>query len=395
MKVTHVEPILCDGGFRPWTFVMVSTDEGITGYGDCTCWDLAPSVAETVKLLAREAVGEDPNNIEKLYWKMYGKTIRGVGGIAHKAIAGIESALWDIKGKLLEAPVYELLGGLCREKIRLYWTHCGTARAFWSEIVGKPRVESYEDVAKLGEEVKRKGYTALKTNPFHPGRRVGAGTGSGIRAVNRTLDKETKRDAVMIVKTFREAVGDEVDICLDVACRFDVPSAIELARSLEPYNLLWLEEPIPIENPEACLAVKSSTRTPICMSEGLYGTNGYRRFLELHAMDIAMPDFAWNGVSVGKKIANLCETYYVPIAPHNCHSPLCTIITAHLCASVNNFLVMEFDEDDVPWRDKIISEPLKIRDGHLELPTKPGYGVDLKLDEIRKHPPSPELLGRP
>jgi len=381
MKITNVKPILCDGGFRPWTFVKVETDEGITGYGDCSDWGLAPSVAKAVKLLASEVIGEDPNNIEKLWWKMYRRTIRAVGGIAHKALAGIDSALWDIKGKLLGVPVYELLGGRCHDKIKLYWTHCGTTRAFWNDIVGKTKIESYEDIAKLGEEVLRKGYRALKTNIFRPG-----SSRRPIDGVNRPIDKQTIRDAVAIVKTFREAVGEEIDICLDVACKFNVPSAIELARSLEPYNLLWLEEPIPIENPEACLRVKTSTKTPICMSEGLYGTYGYRRFLELHAIDIAMPDIAWNGISVGKKIASLCEIYYIPVAPHNCHSPLCTMITAHLCASIHNFLIMEFDEDDVPWRDKVISEPLKVRDGYLELPDKPGYGVDLNEDEIAKHP---------
>jgi L-alanine-DL-glutamate epimerase-like enolase superfamily enzyme len=383
MKIVKVEPILCDGGFRPWTFVKVETDEGITGYGDCSDWGLATSVAEAVRLLAHEVVGEDPRNIEKLWWKMYRRTLRAVGGVVHKALAGIDSALWDIKGKLLGVPVYELLGGRCQDKIRLYWTHCGTTRAFWNNIVGKPKIESYEDIEKLGKEVVRKGYTALKTNIFRPGAQ------ERLHDVNIPIDNQTIHDAITIIRTFREAVGEDVDIALDVACKFDMPSAIKLARSLEPYNLMWLEEPIPIENPEVCLRVKTSTKTPICMSEGLYGTYGYRRFLELQAIDIAMPDIAWNGISMGKKIANLCETYYIPIAPHNCHSPLCTIITAHLCASIHNFMIMEFDEDDVPWRDRVLSEPLKIRNGYLELPTKPGYGVDLNEDEIAKHPYKP------
>lgn len=379
-----MEPVLCDGGYRPWTFIKVSTDEGITGYGDSSDWGKAPAVAADVNLLKPVIIGENPNNIEKLWWKMYQRTIRAIGGIAHKAMSGIDSALWDIKGKSLGVPVYELLGGRCHDKIRLYWSHCGTARALWNEVIGKPKVESYDDLAKLGEEVARQGYTALKTNIFPINRSMPIGN-----PLDRSIDMRTIRDAVETVKTFREAVGEDIDICLDVACRFNVAAATKLARALEPYNLLWLEEPIPIENPEACLRLKTSTKTPICMSEGLYQTHGYRPFLELQAIDVAMPDIAWNGISMGKKIANLCELYYVPVAPHNCMSPLCTLITANLCASIQNFLVMEFEVDDVPWRDKVISEPLRTRNGYLELPRKPGYGVDLDEDEIARHPYKP------
>ena len=162
MKITNVEPILCDGGFRPWTFVKVSTDEGITGYGDCTDWGLASTVAEAVKQIAQEVIGEDPRHIEKLYWKMYQRSIRALGGVVHKAIVGIDSALWDIKGRSLGVPVYELLGGLCQEKIKLYWTHCGSMRVRWYDLLEKPRIESYEDVAKLGEEVVRARVHSLK-----------------------------------------------------------------------------------------------------------------------------------------------------------------------------------------------------------------------------------------
>lgn len=388
MKIIDVEPILCDGGFRTWIFVKISTDEGITGYGDASMWQFSRSVAEAVRYLANTAViGEDPRNIDRLYCKMWEKTTRVLGGIAHVALAGIDNALWDIKGKLLGVPVYELIGGRFRKKIRLYWSHCGTHRVFRPETVGKPRIESYEDIAKLGEEVVKRGFTALKTNIFNPKTFGTAYPGSPIRKIGLIdLDRGTLKDAVSLVETFRESVGEDVDIILDAACKFNVPAAIELARALEPYKLLFLEEPIPPKNPEACLNVKRATSTPICMSEGLYSPHSYKRFLELGAIDVAMPDIAWVGLTMGKKIASLCDTYHIPLAPHNPHSPLCTIITGHFSANVPNFLIQEVEVDDVPWRDEVISEPLKIRDGYLELPDAPGFGVEIDEDEIAKHP---------
>ena len=180
----------------------------------------------------------------------------------------------------------------------------------------KPKIDSYDGIKKLGIEVVEKGFTALKTNIFNPESLNDLRPGSyreGIGTV--VMDKQTLKEAVHLIRVFREAVGDEIDIILDAACRFNSTSAIKLARSLEPYDLLFLEEPIPPENPVACLKVKNSTKTPICMSEGLYSPNSYRSYLELGAIDVAMPDIAWVGLTASKKIANLCETYYVPVAP--------------------------------------------------------------------------------
>jgi galactonate dehydratase len=389
MRITGVEPILCDGGFRTWIFVKVTTDEGIVGYGDASMWQFPRSVAEAVRYLAGIVEGEDPRDIERLYWKMWDKTTRALGGIAHVALAGIDNALWDIKGRLLGVPVYELLSGMFRERPRLYWSHCGTHRVFRPEVVGRPRIDSYEGISRLGEEVVGKGFTALKTNIFNPTTLGTAYPGSPRKTTGPApMDRETLRDAVRLVETFREAVGDDVDIILDAACGFNAPAATELARAMEPYRLLFLEEPIPPDNPEACLAVKRSTRTPICMSEGLYSVNAYRPFLELGAIDVAMPDIAWVGLTMGRRIASLCEAYRLPVAPHSPHSPLCTIITGHFSASTPNLLIQEVEVDDVPWRDRVLSEPLRIREGHLELPDGPGFGVELVEDEIVRHPSS-------
>lgn len=381
MKIIRVEPILCDGGFRPWIFVKITTNEGIIGYGDCSDWDRAPSIAACVSDIGNLIIDRDPQEIEKIYWFLDKACQRAIGGIAHKAIAGINSALWDIKGKVLNVPVYQLLGGKMRDRLRLYWTHCATTRVRHARKLGLPPVKTLDDIQRVSEQVLTEGFTALKTNIFPL---------EGLPLAERPsfrdghLDGPTLRNAVAIIETFRKSVGEDVGIALDVAFSFRMGSAIALARALEPYNMMWLETET--LDTEALRTIRMSTKTPICTGESIYSTRGYKPFLEAHAQDIIMPDISWNGVSMSKKIADMSEVYDVMFAPHNCHSPLATLITAHLCATVCNFMIMEFDRDDVPWRDDVLTEPLQIENGNLILPEGPGFGADLNEKEIAKHP---------
>jgi L-alanine-DL-glutamate epimerase-like enolase superfamily enzyme len=236
----------------------------------------------------------------------------------------------------------------------------------------------------MGEEVVQKGFTALKTNTF-PLKDFSDKPSIG----NGEIDGATLRNAVAIVGAFRESVGPDVGIALDVAFRFRMGGAIELARALEPYDMMWLETET--LDAQALRTVRMSTKTPICHGESIYATHGFKPYLEAHAQDVIMPDIAWNGISMGKKVADMAEAYDVMVAPHNCHSPLQTLIAGHLCSTLRNFLIMEFDEDDVPWRDDVLSEPLDVKNGYLSLSDKPGFGVDLNEKEIARHPPEESL----
>jgi L-alanine-DL-glutamate epimerase-like enolase superfamily enzyme len=206
---------------------------------------------------------------------------------------------------------------------------------------------------------------------------------------NGEIDGATLRNAVAIVEAFRESVGPDVGIALDVAFRYRMSGAIKLARALEPYDMMWLETET--LDAQALRTIRMSTKTPICHGESIYATHGFKPYLEAHAQDIIMPDIAWHGISMGKKVADMAEAYDVMFAPHNCHSPLQTLIAGHLCSTLRNFLIMEFDEDDVPWRNDVLSEPLDIKNGHLSLSDKPGFGVELNEKEIAKHPPTESL----
>ena len=232
-----------------------------------------------------------------------------------------------------------------------------------------------------------RGFTALKTNMVFPGEPAtvympGFEGGPAYPDLNPTTP--LLRHVERLMGTFREAVGDEVDLCLDLNFNFRTEGYLQVARAVEPFNLLWLE--VDTYDPHALLHIKQGTRTRICSGENLYTTRQYRPFFELHAMDVAMVDVPWNGFSQAVKVAALAETYEVNVAPHNYYSHLATFMSAHLCAVVPNVRIMETDVDDVPWKDDLVTQPPLIEQGHLRLPTGPGWGTELNEAEVRKHP---------
>lgn len=387
MKITAVKTFIVDGGFRPWTFVKIETsDPGLIGWGDCTDWGSPGPVVATVARYSEWVIGRDPMQVESIWWDLTAASMRHVGGIAWKAMAGIDSALWDIRGKVLNAPVWQLLGGKMRDEMRLYWSHCGSVRARHAGRLGLPPVATTDDLRRLAQEVGKRGYTALKTNLFPLTDRPD--TTALLNRMNNHPGDATPamlRNAETIVGIFREELGPDVGIALDVAFTFKLGGAIKLAQALEPYDLMWLETET--LDPEALRTIREATKTTICTGESLYGLHGYKPFLQLHAQDIIMPDFAWNGITMGKKICDFAHAYDTLIAPHNCHSPMNTLVSAAVCATVPNFFIHEFDVDDAPWRDDLMTHPFEIEQGYLKLSNRPGLGSDLIEAELLKHPP--------
>jgi galactonate dehydratase len=386
MKITAIKTFIVDGGFRPWTFVRVETsDPGLVGWGDCTDWGSPGPVAATVERYAEWVIGRDPMQAEAIWWDLTAASMRHSGGIASKAMSGIDSALWDIRGKVLNAPVWQLLGGKMRDRLRLYWTHCGSTRARHADRLEVSKVETSDDLRRLAEEVLARGYTAIKTNLIplrdRPDTRA-------LRALFRNPIGDAPpaaiRCAEAVIGTFREALGADVGIALDVAFTFKLGGAIKLARALEPFDLMWLETET--LDPDALQQIRESTSTTICHGESLFGVLEYKPYLQRHAQDILMPDLAWNGITMGKKIADMAHAYDTLIAPHNCHSPLTTLISANVAATIPNFYILELDVDDAPWRDELMTHPFRIEHGYLELPQRPGLGSDLIEKELLKRP---------
>ena len=387
MKITAVKTFIVDGGFRPWTFVKIETsDPGVIGWGDCTDWGSPGPVAATVERYAEWIIGRDPMQVEAIWWDLSASSVRHSGGIASKAMAGIDSALWDIRGKVLNAPVWQLLGGKMRDTLRLYWSHCGEVRYRHAERLGLPKVETTDDLKALADEVLERGYTAIKTNmiPLNDLPDLLPLTGR-FSHVTGDAPPGAIRAVETIIRTFREALGPDVGIALDVGFWFKLGGAIKLARALEPYDMMWLETET--FDPAALKLIRESTRTPICTGESLFGTPDYKPYLQQHAQDVIMVDLSWNGITMGKKLADLAHAYDILFATHSCQSPLATLINANLCATLPNFYIQEIDVDDAPWRDDLMTHPFEIEDGYLKLPERPGLGSDLIEAELLKHPP--------
>jgi L-alanine-DL-glutamate epimerase-like enolase superfamily enzyme len=249
-----------------------------------------------------------------------------------------------------------------------------------------PAVETTDDLRKLAEEVLARGFTAIKTNMIRlKDRPDTVPRGPSLAHKVGEAPPAAIRNAQAVVGAFREAFGPDVGIALDVAFTYKLGGAIKLARALEPYDMMWLE--VETLDPEALRMIRDSTTTTICTGESIFGTHGYKPYVQLHAQDIIMPDLAWNGITMGKKLADMAHAYDILFAPHNCHSPLTTLVSANVCATVPNFFILEFDVDDAPWRDDLMTHPFEIENGSLKLPTRPGLGSDLIEKELLKHPP--------
>ena len=385
MKVTDIQTYVVDAGWRPWIFVKVSTDEGVTGWGECSDGRSPNGVCGTIHDLKAHVIGKDPRPYEMRFWDMIRGSRQSPSGIASKAIAGIELALVDIKAKALGISVAELFGGPTREDVRLYWSHCGTSRVTHSKHLGTPPIESMEDVAALGKEVVERGFTALKTNILQPGDKkvYFGGFGGPPGTTDGTISRQMLRHIETLIGTFRDAVGPDIDINLDLNFNFKPEACIRIAQVLEQFDLLWLE--IDMYEHEAIRQIKDSTSTKICTGENLYYMREYLPYFECRAADVFMIDVPWNGFAQSKKIGDLAEVYQLNIAPHNYYSHLSTFISASLCAVLPNVRIQEIDIDDVAWKDDLVTVQPEIKEGRLTIPAGPGWGTELNEDVIETH----------
>jgi galactonate dehydratase len=376
MKITAVKTAATRGhGMHLW--VRVETDEGIAGIGECVHG--GTQAIAIIHYLRQRLIGRDPFQIDALFEELRRSHVfdGGTAGALITALTGIELALWDLKGKALGAPVYSLLGGKFRDKVRVY-----------ADCQVEPGMDDGE-IERVVEEMLARGFTAFKIDLD-----IGAYTGKRIDSQDPVFDRfnytasEREHDRMVeLVDRVTRIAGKDVALAADLHTRLDVPSAIRLAKALEPYHLLWLEEPVPPENIDAMREVKRSTSVPICAGENLYLRHGFRELIEKQAVDIIMPDIPkCGGLSECRKIANMAELYYIPFAPHNVSSPIGTMASAHVCASVPNFLVLEFHwlHRDY-WTTITADKEDIIQNGYITVTDRPGIGVELDETVAREH----------
>jgi len=308
---------------------------------------------------------------------------------SQQAIAAVENALLDVQARALGIPVYELLGGPQRQRLRLYWSHCGYFRLFAASQMQIPPIRSLADVVAQGKEVVAKGYTALKANiflfdegqprPHMPGFARPSAEVPSLNAERRII--AALRDELA---AFREGAGRDVDILVDLNFNFRTEGFVKVARAMQPFDLFWVE--IDSFDPAALHYIRSRIDIPVASLESQYTRRGYREFFERQAVDVAIVDTPWNGVAESLKIAAMADTYEVNVAPHNFYGHLATMMNAHFCAVAPNFRIMEIDVDAVPWLDELYTAAPRIEQGHLILPAGPGWGIEVNEAGVRKHP---------
>ena len=354
-------------------FVKVHTNQGIWGCGEAV--DATPGTYHLVKLMAQRIKGKSPLNVNRLF-----EDVRKAGffegaqsGMYIGVLSAVETALWDLVGKALGLPVYQLLGGKYRDKIRVY---CDTGA--YRETDTSPGA-----FGKSAKKAVDMGFTAVKYDIDE------RNDPNKYDAYNWTASPGELERMYNQIAGVRKAVGSKIDICVDMHGRYDVTTGRRVAKMMEPLNLMFLEEPIPAENPDAYRQIREATNTPICAGENHYLAHGFRRLLEIGAVDIIMPDLQKaGGLGEGQRIANLSNLYYVPFAPHMVASYLGAMASSHVCASVPNFMILEWQiyfHEEPMFKEIVTFDGPMVKDGFIPLSEKPGIGVEINEEGMKKY----------
>jgi galactonate dehydratase len=363
MKITSLETIRLSRGITvhagpvQWLWVRIHTDTGLTGLGETYPH---PEAEEAVvhRSLAPILLGRDPLAIDRLWADMFqAVSYSGWAGAEMRALSAVDIALWDLVGKAAGLPVYQLLGGASRDSIRTYNT-CYDLIDFHAEPV------------RLARELAAAGIHAMKIWPFDP---IARQTGG------QWITPELIRRGAEPLRLIREAMGDSIEVALEFHGFWNLPSAIQIAQALEPYQPLWLEEMLPQDNLAAYTQLAASTRLPLCLSERLMTRWGFRELLENRAARIVMPDLSWcGGFSEARKICTMAEVNYLPVAPHNCGGPVLHAATLHYAANATNLFIMESVRRHYQQEyEGILDKQLAPKGGTFGLPPGPGLGVEL------------------
>jgi len=362
LKITHLETHVVGNPWKNWVFVRVDTEEGLSGIGEATGGLSAKPGEAQVHELERFVIGEDPLQPERLYQRMHKGLFLGT----NVGMCAIEIACWDILGKSLGVPIWKLLGGQQRPRLRAYangWYQGPRDPIFFAEAAAR---------------VKEMGYTALKFDPF----------GSAYRA----LDRENEKLSLAIIRAVRAAVGDEVDLCIEGHDRFSVSTAIRLGQQLEEFHPMWFETPVMSTDIPATVAVAKAIRVPVASGERFQRLQEVADLASHRVVDILQPETLYiGGISGARKAAAVAESAEAFIALHQAQSPLNTAINAHIHASIPNFLIQEcFDDFLVPWTHELMEGVPQVKDGYLEPSDAPGLGVELNETEMARHPYGPD-----
>lgn len=367
MKITEIRTFICHSYRTNWVFVKVMTDGGVHGVGEATLEMRELTVAEAIRELKRYLIGKDPRNTEAVWHDCYRDAYWRGGVVLMSALAAIDMALWDIKGKDLGVPVYQLLGGKVNESVPCYANG-------WFASANTPA-----EFAAKAKEVAKKGFKGIKWDPF------------GASYMN--LSKQEFKNVLDCIGAVVAAVGNKIDIMIEGHGRFNVPTAIKICHALEDFDITWFEEPIPPDHMEGLAQIRKKTNIPLAAGERLYSRWDYRDFLKRECADFVQPDVSHaGGISEIKKIAAMAECFYIPVCPHNPSGPVANAATLHVAASTPNFYFLETMSNDVPYRSEISTEEVVLEEGMMYINDRPGLGIDIQEEAVTQYAYQPRDL---
>jgi galactonate dehydratase len=362
MQITAVETYIAGNPWKNWLFAKVFTDEGTYGVGEGTLNYFTRTVETAIHELKPLVLGLDPFQVEVITQRLTRDPYSEGAQIHMCAVAAIEMACWDIAGKVCGQPVHNLWGGRCHERLRAY------ANGWYR---GPRTPESFAEKAR---DVARRGYTALKFDPFGD--------------AWRTLSRYEFDLSIDIIRAVRDAIGAQVDILVEGHSRFNVATAVELSLAMHPLRPAWFEEPVNHKNIAATVEVARRSPVPIATGESFSSKQEFAELLKHEVVNILQPEpLNLGGLFAARKIADMADAHYGVIAPHSAQGPVCSAACAQLNASIPNFFIHEiFDEFNEPWEKEIVTGGVEVVNGYIEVSDRPGLGIDLNIEEIRKHP---------
>ena len=386
MKVAAIETLHCDAGWRNYHFVKLTSDEGIVGWSEYDEGFGSPGVTAVIERMRESVIGREVGAHERVYAELYCFTRPAAGGVVAEGLGAIENAMLDAKAKALGVPCYELLGGKVRDRIRLYWSHCATWRINHPTYY-PPAITDLDGVKAMGAEVREKGFGALKTNIFlyRDGKPQGWRPGFGTPfqpALN--VEREVLRNLRAHLEAFRDGAGAEIDILLDLNFNAKTEGYVKILREIADLDMFWIE--IDSYNADALAYVRSQSPHPISSCETLLGLREFLPYFRAQSMDVAIIDAVWNGVWQSMKIAAAAEAHELNVAPHNFYGHLSTMMNAHFAAAVPNLRIMEIDIDRLAWDHELFTVLPPIEDGHLVIPSTPGWGTEPNEEAVRARP---------
>jgi galactonate dehydratase len=389
MKVTALDVLRCDAGWRNYYFLKLSTDQGITGWSEFDEGFGSPGITAVIERLTSRVVGQPVFDHERIFAELYCLTRPAAGGVVAEGLGAIENALLDAKAKALNVPCYALLGGKIRDRVRVYWSHCATWRINHPSFF-QPAITDLDGVKQIGAEAKERGFTALKTNIFLHDEAAPRGwrPGFGVPFLPElNVEKRVLRNLRTHLEAIRDGAGPDMDLLLDLNFNARTEGYLKILRAIADIDMFWIE--IDSYNPEALGYIRRQSPHPISSCETLLGLREFLPYFRAQAMDVAIIDAVWNGVWQSMKIANLAEAQEVNIAPHNFYGHLASFMNVHFAAAAPNLRIMEIDIDRLPWDAELFTHVPEFVDGHFVVPERPGWGCEPREEALAAHPPKP------